>query len=292
MTGRSRLLAWARVAGAVAILGVVVLRLGAGPFLDGLRRVDAATLGLALLLGLAATACAAWRWLVVARALGLAVAPGAALARCYRAQLLNAALPGGVLGDVHRGISHGRESGDVARGLRAVVLERVTGQALALAATGAALLVLPSSLGAAVPLGLLALVAAGAVVLVGARMVPVAAWPALVASSLLALVPLVAMLLVAAHVAGTSASVARLVPLALVGLAAMALPLSIAGFGPREGALAWAFGSAGLGASLGVSTATVYGVMSLVGSAPGAAVLLAGALRGRGAVAAGDGAGG
>jgi glycosyltransferase 2 family protein len=38
---------------------------------------------------------------------------------------------------------------------------------------------------------------------------------------------------------------------------------------------AWAFAAAGLGASLGVATAVVYGVMVFVASAPGAAVLVA-----------------
>jgi hypothetical protein len=41
---------------------------------------------------------------------------------------------------------------------------------------------------------------------------------------------------------------------------------------------AWAFAAAGLGASLGVATAVVYGVMVFVSSLPGAGVLLAGAL--------------
>jgi hypothetical protein len=37
---------------------------------------------------------------------------------------------------------------------------------------------------------------------------------------------------------------------------------------------AWAFAAAGLGASLGLATAVVYGVMVLVASLPGAVVLL------------------
>ena len=41
-----------------------------------------------------------------------------ALAACYRAQFLNVTLPGGVLGDVGRGVRHGRGGGDVGRGLR------------------------------------------------------------------------------------------------------------------------------------------------------------------------------
>jgi hypothetical protein len=56
-------------------------------------------------------------------------------------------------------------------------------------------------------------------------------------------------------------------------IAAMVLP-NVAGWGPREGVAAWVFGAAGLGAGRGVATAVVYGVMTLVASLPGAAVLV------------------
>ena len=65
-------------------------------------------------------------------------------------------------------------------------------------------------------------------------------------------------------------------PLALLVLLAMALPLNIAGWGPREGVAAWAFGAAGLTAAQGVATAVTYGVLVLVASLPGAGVLVAG----------------
>jgi len=49
---------------------------------------------------------------------------------------------------------------------------------------------------------------------------------------------------------------------------------NVAGFGPREGVAAWAFGAAGLTAAQGVSTGVAYGVLVVAGSLPGAAVLL------------------
>ena len=57
----------------------------------------------------------------------------------------------------------------------------------------------------------------------------------------------------------------QLVPLALLVLVAMGIPANVAGWGPREGVAAWAFAAAGLGASQGVATAVVYGVMVLRG---------------------------
>ena len=79
--------------------------------------------------------------------------------------------------------------------------------------------------------------------------------------------------LIAARTAGTTAPPSRMLPLALLVMLAMVLP-SVAGWGPREGVAAWAFGAAGLGADQGVATAVVYGVMVLVASLPGAAVLV------------------
>ena len=73
------------------------------------------------------TAACAWRWLVVARGLGVELSPSHAIAAYYRSQFLNTVLPGGLLGDVHRGVDHGRAVGRLSRGLRAVAWERVAG---------------------------------------------------------------------------------------------------------------------------------------------------------------------
>jgi uncharacterized membrane protein YbhN (UPF0104 family) len=79
--------------------------------------------------------------------------------------------------------------------------------------------------------------------------------------------------MIAARTAGSTAPLSQLLPLALVAMTAMVLP-NVGGWGPREGVTAWAFGAAGLGAGQGVATAVVYGVMVLVASLPGAAVLV------------------
>jgi hypothetical protein len=53
----------------------------------------------------------------------------------------------------------------------------------------------------------------------------------------------------------------------------MMLPVNVGGWGPREGACAWAFGAAGLGATQGLTVAVVYGLSVFVASLPGAGVL-------------------
>jgi hypothetical protein len=252
-------------------LGFLVWHLGTGPFLDGLQAVDAQALGAAAGLAVLTTVCCAWRWKIVSRDLGDDLPLGTAVASYYRSLFLNVTLPGGVVGDVHRGVTYG--------GLRAVVWERGAGQLVQAVLTVAVLLVLPSPVRSSMPLVAVAAVAtAVVVVLVTRRRLPRlrgTAFAAVVLASALVVVGHAVTFLVAARTAGVTASSSRMFPLALLALLAMVLP-SVAGWGPREGATAWVFAAAGLGASLGVATAVAYGVMVLVAALPGALVLLAG----------------
>ena len=136
-----------------------------GPFLDGLRTVDGWALAAASGLAVLTTVCCAWRWRIVARGLGVDLPLGTAVAAYYRSLFLNVTLPGGVVGDVHRGFSHGRDTSDVGRGLRAVAWERSAGQVVQIVLTVAVLLVLPSPVQAVVPFVALALSSRPAVAL-------------------------------------------------------------------------------------------------------------------------------
>jgi len=225
------------------------------------------------------TACCARRWSLIARGLEVAIPFRAAFRACYRAQLLNVTLPGGVAGDVHRGYRHGRDTGALGRGLRSVVWDRGTGQAVQAALALAAVPLLPRALRGWAP-AVLVVVLAAAVVLLAlapARRETMAAltgvWPQVLLLSAVAAAGHVAVFLVAARTAGVDASTPRLLALGLVVLLVSAVPVSVAGWGPREGAAAWAFGAAGLGAATGVEVAVVYGVMALVATLPGLAAL-------------------
>src|SRR6186713_3570148 len=131
---------WGRLVGSAVILTVLIWRLGSSPFLEGVRMVDAGALAAAAGLGALTTLCCAWRWKIVAGGLGVDLPLSTAVAAYYRSLFLNVTLPGGVVGDVHRGISHGRESRDVGLGLRAVAWERSAGQAVQILLTIAVLL--------------------------------------------------------------------------------------------------------------------------------------------------------
>jgi uncharacterized membrane protein YbhN (UPF0104 family) len=286
----------------MVVLAVVIWRLGAGPFLNGVRMVDARALAAAAGIGVLTTVCAAWRWKIVAAGLGVDLPLPVAVAAYYRSQFLNVTLPGGVVGDVHRGVSHGREVRDVGRGLRAVVWDRSAGQVVQFVLTVVVLLALPSPVRSAMPAVAVGALAAGlAVALVarsrpgGGRSAPArlrtaagrdlrdallsrTAWPGIVLASALVVGGHAITFMIAARTAGSTAPPAQMLPIALLAMTGMVLP-SAAGWGPREGVTAWAFGAAGLGAQRGVTTAVVYGVIVFVACLPGAVVLVVAWLR-------------
>jgi uncharacterized membrane protein YbhN (UPF0104 family) len=285
-----------RLVGSALILAVLVWRLGTGPFLAGVEAVDGRAVLAVSAIFLLSTVCGAWRWTIVSRGLGVRLSLPGAVAAYYRAVFLNLMLPGGVAGDVHRGVTHGREVHDVGRALRAVVWERAAGQVVQVVLTISVLLVLPSPVRSSMPL---VAVAAVAVVLAVVLVFRVRAgggpsrwtrpWntvvedvrngvlrrkalPAIVFTSTVVFIGHAATFIVAARAAGVGAPVSRLAPLALLAVLAMVLP-SIGGWGPREGVTAWVFAAAGLGAERGAATAVAYGVLVLAASLPGAIVL-------------------
>lgn len=289
---------WWGTAVAAAVFAVVVWRLGTGPLLAGLQAVDGQAVLAAAAVVLITTICAAWRWAVVARGLGLRLSWSAALAAYYRALFLNLTLPGGVAGDVHRGVHHGRAVRDVGCALRAVVWERAAGQVVQAVLTISVLLILPSPMRSSMPFVAAAALGVAVAIVVAARtrvqgegsrwarvrntvvtdiragVLRRNALPAVVLTSAIIVVGHAVTFLIAARAAGVTAPTARLLPLAVLALLAMALP-SIGGWGPREGATAWVFSAAGLGAGRGAATAVTYGVLVLAASLPGALVLVA-----------------
>jgi uncharacterized membrane protein YbhN (UPF0104 family) len=287
---------WRWLAGAV-VLAVVVWQVGSGPVRDGLGALDARVLLLGAGISAATTCACAWRWRLVARELGVPLPVATSVAACYRAQLLNTVLPGGVLGDVHRGVVHGRATGHAARALRAVGWDRFAGQVVQAVVAVVVLAVAPSPVRPVLPwvLALAAVVAGVAIVLgrlpdrdtwwssaarvlrddVRTALLVRRSWPGVVLASVVAVVGHVTTYVLAARAVGVDAPVGTLVPLALVVLVAAGLPLNVAGWGPREGMAAWAFAAAGPGAGAGVAAAVAYGAIVLVANLPGALVLVA-----------------
>jgi uncharacterized membrane protein YbhN (UPF0104 family) len=84
-----------------------------------------------------------------------------------------------------------------------------------------------------------------------------------------------AVFVVALHSVGADVGATLVVPLALTVLVGAAIPLNVAGWGPREGVTAAVFGLAGLSSADGLTVSVVFGVLSAVATVPGLVVLLA-----------------
>jgi 3,4-dihydroxy 2-butanone 4-phosphate synthase/GTP cyclohydrolase II len=295
---------WLRVLIGVGILGVLLGQLGTDAFLDGVRVVDMTAVFAALGIGLVTTVLSAWRWCLVARRLGLSLSLRDAVRDYYRALFLNAVLPAGVLGDVHRAVRHGQHASDLGGGVRAVVLERAAGQVVIVAAGVTVLLTEPSVVpielqdvvaiaGTVVAALAVAVLAGGflmgrnlgresklgralAVTLADVRrgLVGADATVGVLSLSAATLAGHLTLFVVAARAAGVTAPAADLVPLMVLALLAMSLPVNIGGWGPREGVSAVVFGAAGLGAAQGLTVAVVYGVLAMIASLPGAGILV------------------
>jgi hypothetical protein len=294
-----------RVAAGVVVLWFLVRHLGAAPFRDGLRAVTWQAVLAASTLTVLTTVLSAWRWRVVARALGVGIGMPAATGAYYRSLFLNSVLIGGFLGDVHRAVTHGRRAGDVARGLRSVGWERLSGQIVQAIVTVVVLLTLPSPVRPALPYilaGLAAVAGCAALVVRGAArrghsrlaraahavaedlrsgLLAADVWPRVLLASILVVAGHTATFVIAARVAGSTAPLGELIALLMVIQTATVIPLGIAGWGPREGAAAWAFAAAGLGAAAGITATTLYAVLMLIAVIPGAALLLADTVRRR-----------
>jgi uncharacterized membrane protein YbhN (UPF0104 family) len=294
-----------RLAAGVTVLWFVGRELGAAPFEDGLRAVTWPGVVAAVTLTALTTMCSAWRWQVVARALGTDISLPRATGAYYRSLFLNSVLPGGILGDVHRAVTQGRRGGDVAMGLRAVAWERLCGQVIQAVVAAVVLLTLPSPVRPALPYVLAGIAGvagcAALVVSVAARrgrsrparaaraiatdlrrgLLVRGVWPRLALASVLVVAGHTATFVIAARIAGTTAPLGELIALLMVIQIAAGLPLNIGGWGPREGAAAWAFAVAGLGAANGVTVSTLYAVLMLVAVTPGAGLLLKDAVRRR-----------
>ncbi|MGH8866522.1 MAG: lysylphosphatidylglycerol synthase domain-containing protein [Actinomycetes bacterium] len=282
---------WVRRAGGAVVLCLLVWQYGTEPFVRGLSSIHAAALVTALAVGALTTVCCAWRWRLVAGALGLDVPLGGAVAAYYRSQMLNVMLPGGVLGDLHRAVDRGRRTGHLGVALRSVAWERGLGQLVQMALTAVVLVAVPSAIRPSLPVVAVSVLAAAVILgLAGlAASVRVAApvrhdlrailrarrtAVGVVVASVVAVIGHATVFLVASRTAGAHVPAAGVLPLALVVLLVAAVPVNLAGWGPREGAAAWVFGVAGLGASHGVTASVVYGVMVLAAALPGALVLV------------------
>jgi len=267
--------------------------------LSRLGRMDLRWAGAAVLLSLLQIMLLAWRWQFTARRLGTTLDYGDAFGEYYLGVFLNQVLPGGVVGDATRAWRQRGPSAGTGAAITAVVLERASAQAIMTFTALASALVLvlrPSGALTAIIGGGIALTLTGLLAVVAVRggralstrgtlagriwrdaraalLEPQALFVHL-ATGTLAVGSYVGVFLAGALAVGVDTPLLILLPLVPPLLMTMLIPVSVAGWGIREGAAAALWGAAGLLASDGVILSIAYGVLVLVSSLPGGIVLL------------------
>lgn len=293
---------------------VVVSVLDVGEVLTRLGSLNGGWVAIGIGLSTVQVIVLAWRWRLTASRLGADLSMAEAVREYYLSIFLNQVLPGGVSGDISRAWRHARASATTGPAVRAVILERASGQVvmtlvalasivsllltaqvthprfstLAAFGTGSAI-IMTTTMGIAAVWRVLSLRTASShptVAGAGTSMVT-RLWadthraildrevlPIQLVTAILLVASFIAVFLVAARTIGVDTPLLRLAPLVTPLLMTMLIPISIAGWGIREGAAATLWAIAGLTPEDGVAISVAYGFLVLIGSAPGALVLM------------------
>lgn len=286
------------------VLVVLFLWLDASDLLTELQRVPSWVVWPALGLSLVQVGVSAWRWRYTAARLRLPLPYAVAVREYYLATFLNQVLPGGVMGDVNRAWRHSLGTQSRLASVHAVLIERLSGQ-LVLVLLAALLIGVAVGLDdvnqpATATMRadtdysrLLVGLAIGGLVLVAlvmgfrkrllvysrqlagdlrAGLFRWPVWPVQLASSLLVVGSYLGVFMVLAAGAGylgDEGSVLTLLALCSALLISMVVPLTVAGWGVREGAAAVLWPLAGLPPEQGVALSIGYGLIVLLSSLPG-----------------------
>ncbi|MGY6695110.1 MAG: lysylphosphatidylglycerol synthase transmembrane domain-containing protein [Roseinatronobacter sp.] len=249
----------------LVLLGVVIWLVAPHEIAAAFRAVDPLWLAVAVLFLLLQIGLSSLRWHVTAQAFGFALPKDRALQEYGLSVAVNTFLPGGVLGDLAR-IARSRSFGW--RGAAAsVLIERLAGQvALALVALGAGVAVLGPARGGAL---VIAAIVAGTILLWlwprGRTLLKQAwfaprVWQAQAALTCAILLFNLGGFWAAARAVGVHLSPGTALILISLTLLSMLIPLTINGWGLREGTAAALWPLWGIGAAQAVAASVAFGL--------------------------------
>lgn len=293
-------IAAARISVSVVVLGLVARRLDVPVVLERLSDLRLGWIVLGLAISVAQVVLLAWRWRYTAGRLGIDLPMRDAVGEYYLGIFLNQVLPGGVAGDVSRAWRHARTDVPTGPAVRAVVLERVSAQAVMTVVTVVSLMVpltpwFAGAVGAVIVAAAFSLgVRSGlsgpasdsllgrlwadtkTAVLARDALTPQLTSAALVVGSY------IVVFVIAARAVGTETPTTAFLPLVAPVLQTMLIPVTVAGWGVREAAAAALWAMVGLTPEDGAAISVAYGLLVLASSAPGLYVLIRALLGGRG----------
>ncbi len=273
----------AKLGASVAVLVLLMWWADAEAVAQRLQGADLAWLACALVTLTALTFLMAKRWQIVTTALKMELPFSRAIREYYTSQLINLVLPGGVAGDVGRAIRI-RHEGDLVRAAQSVAAERFVGQVAMFALMGVAFtcaMLVPGGIDwpPVVWLGIVGLLGAVAVATLlmrndtaTARFLRLAFGlmrnTGLILNSVLVTALLIFSLYACARATGTVIPMGAVFTLIPLILSSMLIPLSVGGWGWREGAAAALFPLIGASPSAGIATGIAYGAMMTLAALP------------------------
>ena len=290
-----------RAAFSIGLLAGLAWWLDLGPVVSRLAQMRLGWVLLAVAISVVQVAVLAWRWRFTAGCLGVDLSYTAAWREYYLSIFLNQVMPGGVVGDVSRAWRQARvqtrQREPAGPAVRAVIFERLSAQAVMTAVALVSLLALPVIVnrgsrlvlfgaGAVAVLIVIAMVVwmrrqSSAQSLVGQVLADLDAahlsGPVFAAQLVRAAIVVgtyLATYLTAARAVGMDTPLPVLLPLVAPVLMSMLIPVTVAGWGLREGAAAVLWGAVGLTAADGVLVSVAYGLLVVIGSLPGALFLM------------------
>ena len=297
-----------RLAVSLFVLLAVGLWLDPVAVINEVRGLSLPWLALGLAISVMQMMLCAWRWRLTAGLIGVPLRFRYALGEYYLAQFINQVLPGGVLGDAGRALRHAHQT-PAAKGSawRAVIIERASGQLAVALLTALALASSPlwhAALGGRGYLLLASILAVAALLLWGALRFTATLrqrWPGVsrwlnwvtplkqdvlrgllqrrvwgwqLTTSLLVVFSYALVMLCAARAIGVTLPASALLALAPALLLAMLVPLTVAGWGVREGTAASVWAWVGLAPSQGVAVSLAYGLVVFLATLPGLVIAL------------------
>ncbi|MEW6165199.1 MAG: lysylphosphatidylglycerol synthase transmembrane domain-containing protein [Pseudomonadota bacterium] len=282
--GRARLAL--RLALSAALLGAIAWAVDGAGLWRRLAGADFSWFALAVALGILANIVSAWRWLIIARHLGLTASAAALLPAYGRGVTLNTVLPGATLGgDAYRAVVLQKLGNPMLKAAASVALDRLSGLWALFVISWLAWLALTagSAVGiapAAVHLHLAGIALAVAAPFIAralsarldlpphglpARLLRLLSETARLAqatfvSSVIVQIATIAALWAALHAVTPDVPALYLTAIAAPVFLATALPVSVGGYGTREAAMAAYYALAGLPADVAVAGALLHGL--------------------------------
>jgi uncharacterized membrane protein YbhN (UPF0104 family) len=269
---------WIRLGLSLVILGGLFWAVDISTLITQFRRVDLLAFTLTCVCLTLAIVLFTVRWWYILRRLDLPIAYPRVTSSYFAGELINQVMPGGVAGEIYRGLHHRRQAG-LAKLSASIVIDRAYG---VVTLTLAAIIALsPMALSIQYPILLSALILLSIIALI--LMVRYINWPVdigldeltlrdhliAVVISAMAMALIIAGFIIIAHGIGVRMGILPIVQICIIMMLASLIPFSFGDWGIREGVLTGLLVMSGQPAAQGMAIGILFGLTNIIASLPG-----------------------